>query len=118
MIFVIGAVAITIAVCIVGIILSKKLNLQKFISIICLVMPILALAWGGHNIVDLSLDLKYNSFETYVGNYSHPARDTLIIEDGVKKLFAAASVPNGKGTGTVIYSKRSEMVVDFYPAEQ
>lgn len=72
-------------------------------------------------VVDISLDIKQEAFVTYQGDYVERGggyRDlkTVVIfdEDGKEiKLLRAGQSETGEYTGTVIYGKRSKIVVSY-----
>lgn len=105
---------IIIIVCIVGFIVLKKLNLEKYLYIIVFASLVGTVLIGGYHILNVFLDLRHNSFETYTGKCSYPARDTVALsEHDNTKLYAAISVPNTTEDITIIYAKRSKIVVGF-----
>ena len=105
---------IIFVVCVVGFIIIRKLALEKYLNILISVFLIATIVFGGYHIVNVSLDLTYNSFETYAGKYSCTARDTVVLdENNDMKLYAAISLPNTSNDITIIYSRRSKIVVGF-----
>lgn len=114
LIFVSIIVAIAVIVCIVGFILIKKLALEKVLYIFLSVFLVITIVFGGGHILNLSLDLTYDSFETYTGEYKHPSRDTLIlVEQDNMKLNALITIPDTPEDLTIVYSKRSKIVVGY-----
>ena len=104
---------IIFVVCVVGFIIIRKLALEKYLNILISVFLIATIVFGGYHIVNVSLDLTYNSFETYAGKYSYPARDTVVLDENNMKLYAAISLPNTSNDIMIIYSRRSKIVVGF-----
>ena len=105
---------IIFVVCVVGFIIIRKRALEKYLNIFISVFLFITIVFGGYHIVNVSLDLTYNSFETYAGKYSCPARDTVVLdENNDMKLYAAISLPDTSDDITIIYSRRSKIVVGF-----
>lgn len=101
-------------ICSILFLIIKKLDLEKILYVIVSAFLVLAIVFGGNHIVKLSLDLYYNSFVSYTGKCSYPSRDTLILEERDKmKLYAAISIPNTTDDITIIYSKRSKIVLGY-----
>lgn len=84
-----------------------------------LAVSVSAFLWKG--VIDISLDIKQEAFVTYDGNYIERGggyRDlkTVVIfdENGKEiKLLRAGQSEEGEYTGTVIYGKRSKIVVSY-----
>ena len=115
LVFVSTIVIVVFVMCIVGFIVIRKLRLEKYLYILITALLILTLTIGGNHIFNVSLDLNYNSFETYIGKYSCPSRDTLILNERDNiKLYAAISLPNTSNNITIVYSRYSKIVVGFY----
>ena len=78
-----------------------------------------ALMWKG--VLDIALDIRQESFVTYQGNYVERGggyRDlkTVVVydENGNEiKLLRAGQSKTGEYTGTVVYGKRSKIVVSY-----
>ena len=104
--------------CIAGIIVTKKCNLEKIIYFLCIGLILFSLVFAGKHIVECSLDLYYNSFETYIGMCNSPARDTLVLYDeDHTKLLSAVSSPAGENKLYVVYSMRSKIAVEVVTIE-
>ena len=104
---------IFIVACIVLIIITKKLNLEKFYYFLALAFILFSLIFAGIHLLNCSLDLYYDSYETYTGMCNSPARDTLILYDTDKtKLTSLASSPSGENTLRVVYSRRSKLALE------
>lgn len=106
---------IILIICFVGFIVIKKFNLEKYLYVLISAFLVATIVIGGYHITNVSLDLHYNSFEKYIGKCSYPARDTLVLEEhNNTKLYAAISIPKTTDDITIIYSKRSKIVVGFH----
>ena len=104
---------IFIVACIVLIIITKKLNLEKFYYFLALALILFSLIFAGIHLLNCSLDLYYDSYETYTGICNSPARDTLILYDKDNtKLTSLASSPSGENNLRVVYSRRSKLALE------
>ena len=104
---------IFIVACIVLIIITKKLNLEKFNYFLAFALILFSLIFAGTHLLNCSLDLYSNSYETYTGMCNSPARDTLILYDkNNTKLTSLASSPAGENNLRVVYARRSKLALD------
>ena len=104
---------IFIVACIVLIIITKKLNLENFYYFLAFALILFSLIFAGTHLLNCSLDLYYNSYETYTGTCNSPARDTLILYDkNNTKLTSLASSPAGENNLRVVYARRSKLALD------
>lgn len=102
-----------IIICIIGIVVTKKLRLEKFFYFLTIALMIFFMIIAIPNLVNCSLDLYYSSYETYEGMCNSPARDTLTLYDeNQTKLFSAVSSPSGENQLHVVYSKRSKIALE------
>lgn len=104
---------IFIVACIILIIVTKKLGLEKFYYFLAFALILFSLIFAGIHLLNCSLDLYYDSYETYTGMCNSPARDTLILydEDGTK-LISLVSSPSGENNLYVVYSRRSKIALE------
>ena len=92
----------------------KRLKLEQYLYILISILLLITLLFGGQHLVAISLDLHFESIETYVGTCEFPSRDTIVLNDKNKtRLYSAVSVPNTSDNITIMYFKRSKIVVGF-----
>ena len=107
------ALILGIAICVIGIVITKKLQLEKIYYFLAFALIITFVILAIPHLIKCSLDLCYGSYETYTGMCNSPSRDTLILYDEDQtKLLSAVSSPSGENQLYVVYSQRSKIALE------
>lgn len=106
-----------LAICVVGIILVKRFDLDKWLYALCVGTFIVGVICA-HDAVPLYLDLRNNDYIEYVGTFEQYAgdsrsRDNTRLLDGTETVLYSErmSLPYGQHHGRIVYAKRSHIVV-------
>jgi hypothetical protein len=76
-------------------------------------MIVLSLVLGGKEAIEVSLDMKNQSYIEYTGHFeSYSQTIKLNDQEDLKLLIEKDECPHGSFYGTVVYSERSKIVID------
>jgi amino acid permease len=107
------ALILGVAICVVGIVVTKKLQLEKIYYFLAGALIVVFIFFAVPHLLKCSLDLRDGSYETYTGMCNSPSRDTLILYDEDQtKLLSAVSSPSGENQLYVVYSQRSKIALE------
>ena len=113
------ALILGIVVCVVGIVVTKKMQLEKIYYFLAVALMAVFIIFAVPHVIRCSLDLNDRAYETYTGMCDSPSRDTLILyDDNQTKLLSAVSSPSGKNHLYVVYSRRSKIAVEVVKIDQ
>ena len=112
-------VLLGLALCVAGIVLIKKLDLDKWLYALCIVGVIVGIVCAS-DAIPMYLDLKNNDYVEYTGSFEQYAgsswsRDSTKLLDGSDMVLHSErmALSYGKYTGRIVYAQHSHIVVEI-----